>query len=113
MLAEIVHVLTDQKRFTQPLTMGAALERARMWLTATEVTQVFPTDAAGRGNDDRRGSGGLRSLAAVAGHQSTPFHGADRADALQPFAECESRYWQMAFECPPAFLRELSSGTPS
>ena len=45
-LAELVHVLTDQKRFTQPLTMDAALERARMWWTATEVTQVYPTDAA-------------------------------------------------------------------
>jgi predicted nucleic acid-binding protein len=45
-LAELVHVLTDQKRFAQPLTMEAALGRAKMWWTASEVTQVFPTDAA-------------------------------------------------------------------
>jgi hypothetical protein len=45
-LAELVHVLTDQKRFTQPLTMDVALQRARTWWTAAEVTQVFPTDAA-------------------------------------------------------------------
>src|SRR5260370_1064095 len=31
------------------------------------------------GNDDRRRPGGLRSLAAVAGRKSTPFHGADGA----------------------------------
>src|SRR5258707_1130869 len=36
-----------------------------------------------RGNDDRWGPGGLRSLAAVAGRKSTPFHSADGADALQ------------------------------
>jgi len=35
------------------------------------------------GHDDRRRPGGLRSLAAVAGRKSTPFHGADGADALQ------------------------------
>jgi predicted nucleic acid-binding protein len=45
-LAELVHVLTDQKRFAQPLTRDAALRRAEMWWTASEVTQVFPTDAA-------------------------------------------------------------------
>jgi predicted nucleic acid-binding protein len=45
-LAELVHVLTDQRRFAQPLTMDAALRRAEMWWTASEVTQVFPTDAA-------------------------------------------------------------------
>ncbi|MBV8968283.1 MAG: type II toxin-antitoxin system VapC family toxin [Verrucomicrobia bacterium] len=45
-LVEFVHVLTDQKRFTRPLTMDAALQPARMWRTAAEVTQVFSTDAA-------------------------------------------------------------------
>src|SRR5258708_33817446 len=35
------------------------------------------------GNDDRSRPGGLRSLAAVAGRKSTPFHGADGAGALQ------------------------------
>jgi predicted nucleic acid-binding protein len=45
-LAEFVHVLTDQNRFSSALQMAAALERAEMWWTASEVTQVFPTDAA-------------------------------------------------------------------
>jgi predicted nucleic acid-binding protein len=45
-LAEFVHVLTDQRRFAQPLTMIAALQRAEMWWTASEVTQVFPTNTA-------------------------------------------------------------------
>jgi predicted nucleic acid-binding protein len=45
-LAEFVHVLTDQTRIAQPLTMDAALSRAHMWWNAAEVTQVFPTDAA-------------------------------------------------------------------
>jgi predicted nucleic acid-binding protein len=45
-LAELVHVVTDQRRFNPPLTIDDALERAEMWWNATEVTQVFPTDAA-------------------------------------------------------------------
>jgi predicted nucleic acid-binding protein len=45
-LAEFVHILTDQRRFTQPLTMIVALERAEMWWNATQVTQVFPTNTA-------------------------------------------------------------------
>jgi predicted nucleic acid-binding protein len=45
-LAEFVHVLTDQKRFTQPLTMVGAIQRAQLWWIAAEVTQVFPTGAA-------------------------------------------------------------------
>jgi len=45
-LAEFVHVVTDQTRIARPLTMDVALDRADMWWTAGEVTQVFPTDAA-------------------------------------------------------------------
>jgi predicted nucleic acid-binding protein len=45
-LAELVHVLTDQRRFDPPMSMDMALQRAEMWWTAIEVTQVFPTDAA-------------------------------------------------------------------
>jgi predicted nucleic acid-binding protein len=45
-LAELVHVLTDQTRFTQPLSMDAAIRRAEMWWTASEVTQVLPTNDA-------------------------------------------------------------------
>jgi predicted nucleic acid-binding protein len=45
-LAEFVHVLTDHNRFSPALQMVAALERAAMWWTASEVTQVFPTNDA-------------------------------------------------------------------
>jgi hypothetical protein len=38
-----------------------------------------------RGNHDRRRLGELRSLAAVAGPETTPLRGADGADALQRF----------------------------
>jgi hypothetical protein len=38
---------------------------------------------SGRGNDDRWGPEGLRSLAAVAGRKLASLHGADGADALQ------------------------------
>jgi predicted nucleic acid-binding protein len=30
-LAELVHVLTDQRRFNPPMTMDVALQRAEMW----------------------------------------------------------------------------------
>lgn len=39
-LAEFVHVVTDPKRFAQPLTMEAALERAELWWASPEVDQV-------------------------------------------------------------------------
>jgi predicted nucleic acid-binding protein len=42
-LAEFVHVVTDRNRFSSPLTIDAALQRARAWWTAAEVRQVFPT----------------------------------------------------------------------
>jgi predicted nucleic acid-binding protein len=45
-LAELIHVLTDQKRFNPPLTTSDALDRAEIWWNAVEVTQVFPTNAA-------------------------------------------------------------------
>jgi predicted nucleic acid-binding protein len=43
-LAEFVHVVTDPNRFTQPLTMEAALERAEIWWESPEVDQIG-TDA--------------------------------------------------------------------
>jgi predicted nucleic acid-binding protein len=43
-LAEFVHVVTDAKRFSQPLTMDQALARADLWWQAREVVHVFPTD---------------------------------------------------------------------
>lgn len=39
-LAEFVHVVTDPKRFSQPLTMEAALERAEIWWESPEVDQI-------------------------------------------------------------------------
>src|SRR5260370_33033390 len=46
-LAELVHVLTDQHRFAQPLTMEAALQRADMRWTPRVVNLVFHTVAVG------------------------------------------------------------------
>jgi predicted nucleic acid-binding protein len=45
-LAEFVHIVTDAKRFTAPLTMPQALERAQVWWDAVEVERVWPDEAA-------------------------------------------------------------------
>ena len=42
-LAEFIHVVTDPKRFSSPLTLTQATERAEIWWNAAEVTHVFPT----------------------------------------------------------------------
>jgi len=42
-LAEFMHVVTDPRRFKQPLTMEQALEKARFWWNAGEVRHVNPT----------------------------------------------------------------------
>jgi predicted nucleic acid-binding protein len=42
-LAEFIHVVTDPKRFSAPLTVAQAIERAEAWWNATEVLHVFPT----------------------------------------------------------------------
>jgi len=42
-LAEFVHVVTDQRRCTNPLTMDTALDRADLLWNAAETVQVFPT----------------------------------------------------------------------
>jgi predicted nucleic acid-binding protein len=42
-LAEFIHVITDPKRFSSPLTLTQAIERAEIWWNAAEVTHVFPT----------------------------------------------------------------------
>jgi predicted nucleic acid-binding protein len=41
-LAEFIHVVTDAKRFSAPLKMKDAVERADMWWNATEIVHVFP-----------------------------------------------------------------------
>lgn len=45
-LAEFVHIVTDPKRFTAPLTMPQAIERAKAWWDASDVQRVWPDEAA-------------------------------------------------------------------
>lgn len=45
-LAEFVHIVTDPKRFTVPLTMPQALERAQVWWDAADVERVWPGESA-------------------------------------------------------------------
>jgi predicted nucleic acid-binding protein len=47
-LAEFVHIITDPRRFTQPLDMDAARQLAEQWWTAREVLRVYPDDGATR-----------------------------------------------------------------
>jgi predicted nucleic acid-binding protein len=45
-LAEFIHVVTDPKRFTAPLSMNEARDLAQKWWTAHEVIHIVPGDAA-------------------------------------------------------------------
>jgi len=45
-LAEFVHIVTDPKRFTAPLTVQQAVERAQAWWNASDVERVWPDEAA-------------------------------------------------------------------
>jgi predicted nucleic acid-binding protein len=45
-LAELIHIVTDPRRFAQPLRMDEAQQIAEQWWTATEVDHAFPNDAA-------------------------------------------------------------------
>src|SRR5215831_15719348 len=47
-LAEFIHIVTDPRRFSQPLNMTAAQQFAEQWWTAREVVRIFPDDAATR-----------------------------------------------------------------
>jgi predicted nucleic acid-binding protein len=47
-LAEFIHIVTDPRRFAQPLDMTAAWQLAEAWWTAREVVRVFPDDSATR-----------------------------------------------------------------
>jgi len=42
-LAEFIHVVTDPRRFSSPLKVEQAVERAEIWWNAAEVVHVFPT----------------------------------------------------------------------
>ncbi len=41
-LAEFIHIVTDTRRFAQPLDMSAACHVAEQWWTASDLVQVFP-----------------------------------------------------------------------
>jgi predicted nucleic acid-binding protein len=43
-LAEFVHVVTDARRFSRPLKVDAAIERAETWWNAKEVAHAIPTE---------------------------------------------------------------------
>ena len=45
-LAEFVHIVTDAKRFSAPLTVPQAVERAQAWWNASDVERVWPDEAA-------------------------------------------------------------------
>jgi predicted nucleic acid-binding protein len=45
-LAELIHIVTDPRRFSQPMTVDQAIAVAEQWWTASEVEQVFPNDAS-------------------------------------------------------------------
>lgn len=47
-LAEFMHIVTDSRRFTQPLAMPTACQLAAQWWTAKDVVQVVSDDAATR-----------------------------------------------------------------
>jgi predicted nucleic acid-binding protein len=47
-LAEFIHVVSDPRRFTQPLDMNAARHLAEQWWTASDVVQTFPDAGAVR-----------------------------------------------------------------
>ncbi len=48
LLAEFIHVVTDPRRFTQPLDMNMARDIAEQWWTASDVVQAFPDAGAVR-----------------------------------------------------------------
>lgn len=41
---EFLHVVTDAKRFSEPLTMLEALERMKIWQKSKEIIIVFPSE---------------------------------------------------------------------
>ena len=45
-LAEFIHVVTDPRRFQQPLDITEAHRLAEQWWTAREVIRVFPDNAS-------------------------------------------------------------------
>ena len=42
-LTEFIHVVTDPRRFSSPLSMDEALDRAQLWWEAREVKPILPS----------------------------------------------------------------------
>ena len=51
-VAEFVHIVTDAKRFSAPLTIERALERAKVWWDAKDVDRVSPDERI-RGHSEK------------------------------------------------------------
>jgi predicted nucleic acid-binding protein len=47
-LAEFLHIVTDSRRFAQPLAMPTACQLAEQWWTSKDVVHIFPADAPTR-----------------------------------------------------------------
>ena len=47
-LAEFIHVITDDRRFSHPFSVNQAIERAEFWWFGDEVEHVFPDQGAVR-----------------------------------------------------------------
>lgn len=43
-LAEVIHIVTDPRRFERPLDMAQARERAEAWWTSREVVHAMPAE---------------------------------------------------------------------
>jgi predicted nucleic acid-binding protein len=43
-VAEFVHIVTDARRFSAPLTIERAMERAEIWWNAKDVDRVLPDE---------------------------------------------------------------------
>ncbi len=45
-LAEFIHIVADPRRFSTPLTVPQALERAQVWWNASDVDRVWPDESS-------------------------------------------------------------------
>ncbi len=45
-LAELIHIVTDARRFGNPMTLPQAIAAARYWWSAAETVRVYPSAAA-------------------------------------------------------------------
>jgi len=53
-LSEFVHIVTDNRRFSNPLEVAEAVARASAWWRAKEIVQACPTDHFYRHNQRER-----------------------------------------------------------